>query len=149
MENSASPFKEDYSRSPRGSVSYDTLRSRASQGPADIVNQKTGYAASMITRKASRASLLPDQPQQQISKSPRNSLIPEDVYNRNPRGSIDPSQLSRGSRSSLLPEVESFSRSARPSLIADVSTLRSSSNAAVGGGSDIGRSNSLYPDRSN
>lgn len=105
---------------------YDNTRpSRNSVTPDDPYAPRGFQNTDSMTRK-SRSSLTPE-----VSKSPRTSLVPDDAYNRSPRGSIDPSIFNRGSRNSLFPDPELYNRQSRPSMVADVTALRNSRNNLV------------------
>lgn len=116
----------EYPQKSRTNTSYDNIRSSRSSITSDeSYSFRSLQNAESVNRK-SRSSLIPE-----MSKSPRSSLVPEDAYNRNPRGSIDPSVFNRGSRNSLLPDPELYNRSSRPSMVADVTALRNSRNSLV------------------
>lgn len=102
--------------------------------------------SSDMTGRTTRSALLQD-----ICKSPRGSLVPEDAYSRGPRRSIDPSVLNRDSKNSLLPDPEVYDRSSRPSMVADINALRNSRNSLLPSDVSPNRSprNSLVPNEIN
>lgn len=134
------------SRSAAGGLQYDSgsRLTRSSVTPDDVYGFRGLQNTDFMGHKP-RTSLAPEL---QPSKSPRSSLVPEDAYNnRGSRGSIDPSMFNRGSRNSLLPDIESYNRLSRPSMVADVTALRNS-RCSLANDSSPNRSprNSLLPD---
>jgi hypothetical protein len=136
----------EYPQKSRGSIGESSNRpSRNSVTSDDAYSSRNLGGGSDSMGRKTRSSLLPLS--SEASKSPRNSLVPEDAYNRSPRGSIDPSVFNRGSRSSLCPDPDQYNRSARPSMVADVTALRNSRNSLLPDTTSPNRSprNSLVP----